>query len=114
MTCLADGAVEVCFVLNEVGERARRKATTAYPAKKSAPSMLAAGRTQFARSMTAPIPAIPAVINNASEMAQIATQVQTNCLVIPWRRTWAFCAPIATMRDRPVPNPVRVGEMSME
>jgi hypothetical protein len=44
----------------------------------------------------------------ASRNADTAATANTYLPVNPWRSTKAFCAPIATMSDKPVRNPVRV------
>ncbi len=54
---------------------------------------------------TAPAPATPATMSTRSEAAQTATTASTCSPRRPCRSTKAFCAPIATMSDRPSPRP---------
>ena len=58
-----------------------------------------------ARSTTTPMPATPATISTTSERAYTATTRPTWLRRRPCRSTNAFCAPIATIRDRPVSRP---------
>ncbi|MFC5127999.1 hypothetical protein ACFPRL_33260 [Pseudoclavibacter helvolus] len=52
-----------------------------------------------------PAPPMPSRMRSASERAHTATTARTCLRSRPWRSTNAFCAPIATMRERPKPNP---------
>src|SRR5215212_9717030 len=53
------------------------------------------------------LPATPATMSTASETAQTATTAVTCSRRSPCRRTKAFCAPIATISERPMPSPAR-------
>ena len=54
------------------------------------------------------MPATPARMRTASDRAHTATTGRTWARCRPLRSTNAFCAPMATMRESPTPNPVRV------
>src|SRR5262245_53997971 len=62
-------------------------------------------RTAGNASTSAPTPPTPSAIRTASEIAQIATTASTEWRRMPCRSTNAFCAPMATINDRLVPNP---------
>jgi hypothetical protein len=61
----------------------------------------------------APMPPTPAAMSTASDTAQIAATTNTCSRRMPWRSTNTFCAPMATMSDRPRPKPATSTVRSM-
>ena len=49
------------------------------------------------------------MISTASDTAQIAATTKTCSRRMPWRSTKRFCAPIATMSEKPRPRPASTG-----
>ena len=60
--------------------------------------------------MSAPTPAMPAVMSSRSETVHTLTTASTCSRRMPWRSTKAFCAPIAAIRVNEVRNPTSSGE----
>ena len=56
------------------------------------------------------IPATPRIISTASDIEQKRAIEKTCCHKIPCLKTKAFCAPIATINDRPKKKPVKNAE----
>ena len=59
------------------------------------------------------MPATPSRISSRSDTAQTATTMATCERWMPWRRTKAFCAPMATMRDNPAERPETKGKITI-
>src|SRR5215218_4624489 len=59
------------------------------------------------RALSHELPATPARMRTASDAAHIATTALTCSSRRPCRRTKAFCAPMATISERPIPSPAR-------
>ncbi|OLE23006.1 MAG: hypothetical protein AUG49_17380 [Catenulispora sp. 13_1_20CM_3_70_7] len=91
--------------LSPLCRHARPAARTPYVTRKAAPIQATTVTAVGIERTTAPRPPTPAAISTASETAQIATIVPTCSRRTPWRRTYAFWAPMATISDRPVPRP---------
>ena len=88
--------------------RARSSDDTPYQVRNATPSHRTTSSAAGARSTILPMPATPATIRTTSATAQIATTMPTCWRARPCRSTNAFCAPIATISDRPVTSPVSV------
>src|SRR5215218_7833961 len=64
-------------------------------------AVIASGR----RALSQELPATPARMRTASDTAHTATTAVTCSTRSPCRRTKAFCAPMATIKERPSPSP---------
>ena len=74
--------------------------------RNATPNQRTACSAQSACCTIAPIPATPAMVSAMSDRMHTVTIAPTRARRSPWRSTKAFCAPIATMSDRPVSSPV--------
>src|ERR1700691_3355727 len=89
------------------GCRARHAEDRPYQVRNATPNQRTACSAQSACWITAPIPVTPATMSTTSESVHTVTMGPTCARRSPWRSTNAFCAPIATIRERPVSRPAR-------
>src|SRR6185369_11719254 len=87
------------------GFKARRAASTPYPSRKSPPPTAMTPMAVGHCFSTAPIPLTPSPMRTRSDTAQMTTSGATAPPRRPCCRRKAFCDPMATMSERPVPNP---------